>query len=56
MSLHIHAIRSHGKNSFAAAALQDIGLWRETDIAFGFHAWRGAGLPTLEIDAAAGSE
>jgi rhodanese-related sulfurtransferase len=56
MSLHIHAIRFHGKNSFAATALQDIGLWHAMDIACGFQAWRGAGLPTLEIDAAAGSE
>ena len=32
-------------SSLAAAALQDIGLWRATDIVGGFHAWRAAGLP-----------
>jgi rhodanese-related sulfurtransferase len=29
----------------AAAALQDLGLWRGTDIIGGFHTWRAAGLP-----------
>ena len=32
-------------SSLAAAALQDLGLWRATDMAGGFHAWRAAGLP-----------
>ena len=32
-------------SSLAAAALQDIGLHRATDIVGGFHAWRAAGLP-----------
>ena len=34
-------------SSLAAAALQDLGLWRATDIVGGFHAWRVAGLPTV---------
>jgi rhodanese-related sulfurtransferase/predicted metal-dependent enzyme (double-stranded beta helix superfamily) len=33
-------------SSLAAADLQDIGLWRATDIIGGFQAWRAAGLPT----------
>ncbi len=33
-------------SSLAAAALQEIGLWRATDLIGGFHAWRKAGLPT----------
>jgi len=32
-------------SSLAAAALQDLGLWRATDITGGFHAWRASGLP-----------
>jgi rhodanese-related sulfurtransferase/mannose-6-phosphate isomerase-like protein (cupin superfamily) len=32
-------------SSLAAAALQDLGLWRATDIVGGFHAWRAKGLP-----------
>ncbi len=34
-------------SSLAAAALQDLGLHRATDIAGGFAAWQAAGLPTL---------
>ncbi|MFG2167407.1 rhodanese-like domain-containing protein [Micromonospora chersina] len=34
-------------SSLAAAALQDLGLRRATDVAGGFAAWRIAGLPTL---------
>lgn len=34
-------------SSLAAAALQDIGLRRATDVVGGFAAWRIAGLPTL---------
>lgn len=34
-------------SSLAAAALQDLGLWRTTDIVGGFQAWRAAGLPSL---------
>jgi rhodanese-related sulfurtransferase/mannose-6-phosphate isomerase-like protein (cupin superfamily) len=32
-------------SSLASAALQDLGLWRATDMVGGFHAWRGTGLP-----------
>jgi len=35
-------------SSLAAAALQDIGLSRATDLAGGFAAWRAAGLPTID--------
>ncbi|UQU64534.1 rhodanese-like domain-containing protein [Couchioplanes caeruleus] len=34
-------------SSLAAAALQDLGLLRATDLAGGFKAWQAAGLPTL---------
>jgi rhodanese-related sulfurtransferase len=34
-------------SSLAAAALQDLGLWRATDVVGGFHAWREMGLPIL---------
>ncbi len=34
-------------SSLAAAALKDLGLWRATDVAGGFHAWRAAGLPVV---------
>jgi rhodanese-related sulfurtransferase len=34
-------------SSLAAAALQDLGLWRATDIVGGFHAWRAMGLPIV---------
>ncbi|MBB5872452.1 rhodanese-related sulfurtransferase [Allocatelliglobosispora scoriae] len=34
-------------SSLAAAALQDIGLHRATDVEGGFEAWRDAGLPVL---------
>jgi len=32
-------------SSLAAAALQDLGLWRATDIVGGVKAWREQGLP-----------
>jgi rhodanese-related sulfurtransferase len=32
-------------SSLAAAGLQDVGLWRATDMIGGFQAWRAAGLP-----------
>jgi rhodanese-related sulfurtransferase len=32
-------------SSLAAAALQDLGLHRATDLAGGFHAWKAAGHP-----------
>jgi rhodanese-related sulfurtransferase len=34
-------------SSLAAAALQDLGLWRATDIVGGFHAWRASGLQVV---------
>jgi rhodanese-related sulfurtransferase/predicted metal-dependent enzyme (double-stranded beta helix superfamily) len=34
-------------SSLAAAALQDLGLWRATDIVGGFQAWRETGLPVV---------
>ncbi|GIJ50441.1 hypothetical protein Val02_73270 [Virgisporangium aliadipatigenens] len=36
-------------SSLAAAALQDLGLWRATDLAGGFVAWKAAGLPTEDV-------
>lgn len=33
-------------SSLAAAALQDLGIHRATDIVGGYRAWRAAGLPT----------
>jgi rhodanese-related sulfurtransferase len=35
-------------SSLAAAALQDLGLRRATDLAGGYAAWRAAGLPTTK--------
>jgi rhodanese-related sulfurtransferase len=35
-------------SSLAAAALQDLGLHRATDLAGGYAAWRAAGLPTTK--------
>jgi rhodanese-related sulfurtransferase len=34
-------------SSLAATALQDLGLWRATDMVGGLHAWRAAGLPIV---------
>jgi rhodanese-related sulfurtransferase len=34
-------------SSLAAASLQEIGLWRATDVIGGFEAWREAGLPVI---------
>lgn len=43
-------------SSLAAAALQELGLWRATDIIGGFVAWRDAGLPvTARSDGRAGA-
>ena len=36
-------------SSLAAASLQDLGLWRATDVVGGFKAWRAAGLPTAPL-------
>jgi rhodanese-related sulfurtransferase len=35
-------------SSFAAAALQEIGLYRATDLVGGFLAWKAAGMPTTQ--------
>jgi rhodanese-related sulfurtransferase len=37
-------------SSLAAASLQDLGLWRATDLACGFAAWTAAGLPIVRPD------
>ncbi len=34
-------------SSLAAAALQDLGLWRATDVVGGFHGWRTTGMPIV---------
>jgi rhodanese-related sulfurtransferase len=34
-------------SSLGAAALQDLGLYRATDLAGGFEAWKEAGLPVV---------
>jgi len=38
-------------SSLAAAALQDLGLGRATDVIGGYQAWREAGLPTARPEA-----
>jgi rhodanese-related sulfurtransferase len=44
--LHVVVVCAEGyTSSLAAAALQDLGLHRATDLAGGFLAWRAAGLP-----------
>ena len=44
--LRVIVICSEGyTSSLAAAALQDIGVHRATDVVGGFHAWAAAGLP-----------
>jgi rhodanese-related sulfurtransferase len=35
-------------SSLAAAALQELGLWRATDMVGGFDAWRAMGLPIVQ--------
>jgi rhodanese-related sulfurtransferase len=34
-------------SSLAAASLQDLGLYRATDMIGGFHGWRAIGLPIV---------
>src|SRR4051812_35099200 len=34
-------------SSLAAASLQALGIWRATDLAGGFRAWRALGLPVV---------
>jgi rhodanese-related sulfurtransferase len=38
-------------SSLAAAALQDLGIERATDVAGGYRAWRAEGLPTTAAQA-----
>jgi rhodanese-related sulfurtransferase len=52
--LRIIVVCSEGyTSSLAAAALQDLGLHRATDLAGGFQAWRAKGLPTTSPDVVA---
>ena len=45
--LHVVVLCSEGyTSSLAAAALQELGVHRATDVAGGFRAWAAAGLPT----------
>jgi rhodanese-related sulfurtransferase len=45
---HVIVFCSEGyTSSLAAAALQDLGLWRATDIVGGFQAWREIGVPIV---------
>jgi rhodanese-related sulfurtransferase len=45
--LHVVVLCQEGyTSSLAAAALQDLGIERATDVVGGFGAWRAAGLPT----------
>jgi flavin reductase (DIM6/NTAB) family NADH-FMN oxidoreductase RutF/rhodanese-related sulfurtransferase len=45
--LHVIVLDSEGvTSSLAAAALQDVGVQRATDVVGGYQAWRSAGLPT----------
>jgi flavin reductase (DIM6/NTAB) family NADH-FMN oxidoreductase RutF/rhodanese-related sulfurtransferase len=45
--LHVIVVDSGGvTSSLAAAALQDVGVHRATDVVGGFQAWAAAGLPT----------
>jgi rhodanese-related sulfurtransferase/quercetin dioxygenase-like cupin family protein len=46
--LHVIVFCSEGyTSSLAASSLQNLGLWRATDMIGGFHAWRGADLPIV---------
>lgn len=47
--LHIIVVCNEGyASSLAAAALQNLGIQRATDLVGGYRAWRAAGLPTTE--------
>ncbi len=37
------------QTSLAAATLQDLGIWRATDLIGGYRAWKDAGLPTTSL-------
>jgi len=46
--LRVIVVCSEGyTSSLAAASLRELGLYRATDIIGGYHAWAGAGLPTV---------
>jgi len=46
--IHVIVFCSEGyTSSLAAIALQDLGLWRATDVIGGFQVWRASGLPTV---------
>lgn len=46
--LHVVVLCNEGyTSSLAAAALQDLGVCRATDLTGGYRAWRAAGLPVL---------
>jgi rhodanese-related sulfurtransferase len=48
--LHVVVLCSEGyTSSLAAASLQDLGVWRATDLDGGFGAWRAAGLPVADV-------
>ena len=47
--LHVIVVCNEGyASSLAAAALQNLGVHRATDLIGGYRAWRAAGLPTAE--------
>ena len=47
--LHVIVVCNEGyASSLAAAALQNLGIRRATDLVGGYRAWRAAGLPTTE--------
>lgn len=37
------------QTSLAAATLQDLGIWRATDLIGGYRAWKAEGLPTASL-------
>jgi rhodanese-related sulfurtransferase len=46
--LHVVVVCNEGySSSLAAASLQDLGVWRATDMIGGYRAWRAAGLPII---------
>jgi rhodanese-related sulfurtransferase len=49
--LRVIVVCSEGyTSSLAAASLQDLGVWRATDLDGGFRGWRAAGLPVVAAD------
>jgi rhodanese-related sulfurtransferase len=55
--VHVIVLCNEGyTSSLAAAALQDLGVYRATDLIGGFRAWRAAGLPTQEDEPLTGPE